>query len=84
MKKQPLAGMGRSSVLNFITREAADAEKQTLDREITKLKAELDDAMKNLKLKDEEIEERKQIGNSVSFFAFLHVIDILYCVQREI
>ena len=67
VKKQPLAGLGKPSVLNFITRQVADAEKQTLDKEIIKLKGEIGEAEKKLSKRDQEIGELKQAGESLLF-----------------
>jgi hypothetical protein len=61
-KKQPLAGIGKSTVLNFVTRDVVDAEKQQLDQQIAKLKGELNEAMKKLSLKEKEVEEMKRVG----------------------
>lgn len=66
-KKQPLAGLGKPSVLNFITRQVADAEKQALDKEIVKLKGEIYEAEKKLSEQDQEIGELKQVGGSLFF-----------------
>lgn len=59
-KKQPLAGTGKSSILHIITREAAEEERHALDKEIVKLKSDLDDATKKISLKDQEIVGLKQ------------------------
>ncbi|KAF9448868.1 hypothetical protein P691DRAFT_775094 [Macrolepiota fuliginosa MF-IS2] len=59
-KKQPLAGTGKSSILHLITREAAEEERQGLDKEIAKLKSDLDDTLKKLASKDKIIEELNQ------------------------
>ncbi|KXN92279.1 hypothetical protein AN958_08732 [Leucoagaricus sp. SymC.cos] len=67
VKKQPLAGIGRSSVLNFITREVADAEKQTLEKEIVKLKDELNQTNETLSMKDQEIGQMKQLEKELRF-----------------
>ncbi|KAF5358061.1 hypothetical protein D9756_001359 [Leucocoprinus leucothites] len=66
-KKQPLVGLGRSTVFNLIPREVADAEKQTLEKEITKLKGEADDAAKTLSDKDQEIGQLKQLEKELRF-----------------
>lgn len=67
VKKQPLAGLSKPSILNFVTREVADAEKQTLSKEIAKLKGEIDSAAKKLLERDQEIGELKQVGESPPF-----------------
>ncbi len=59
-KKQPLAGTGKSSIVHIVTREAAEEERQALDKEIAKLKAELAEATNKLSLKDQEIAELKK------------------------
>ncbi|KAJ3567956.1 hypothetical protein NP233_g6030 [Leucocoprinus birnbaumii] len=66
-KKQPLAGLGKSSSFNFIPRETAEAEKQTLDKEIARLKAQIDDTAKKLKDKDSEIGDLKQTEKELRF-----------------
>lgn len=81
-KKQPLAGTGKSSILHIITREVAEEERQALDREIAKLKGDLDDVTKKLSLKDQETVELKQTRKDKLIMLFLNTFLKLTLTHR--
>ncbi|KAF7778543.1 hypothetical protein Agabi119p4_2888 [Agaricus bisporus var. burnettii] len=64
--KQPLAGLGKSSILHLITRQDAEEERQGLEKENVGLKSRLEDALKESSAKDQVINElrntEKQLG----------------------
>lgn len=64
-QKEVLAQHGKHSILHMITREAADEEQRTLERDIARLREALAEKEQALKEKDGQITELRQIGNVV-------------------
>ncbi|KAF9469281.1 hypothetical protein BDZ94DRAFT_1151884, partial [Collybia nuda] len=54
-QKEPLTSTGKASILNLITREAADEEKRALQREVERLKKAIEDNQRLIQEKDEII-----------------------------
>lgn len=82
-KKQPLAGIGKSSILHLITREVAEEERQTLDKEVVRLKSELEDAMKKLSVKDQQIVALRQTGKGIFTNQLTEILINFYILQRR-
>lgn len=57
-----LSGTGQSYMVQFLTREAADEEKKSLDKEVTRLKDKLKQKDANLAEKDKRIAELEAQG----------------------
>lgn len=61
-ESQPLARMGKGSVLNLLTREAADEEKRALEKEIDRLKRLTKEKDNIVTQKNTRIAELEQTG----------------------
>jgi hypothetical protein len=65
-QREPLTRTGKTSVLNLITREAADEEQRTKEKEITWWKQVAEEKESLLVQKDHRIAELEQQGQSPS------------------
>ncbi|KAF8723427.1 hypothetical protein AX14_009273 [Amanita brunnescens Koide BX004] len=66
-QKEVLAQHGKHSILHMITREAADEEQRTLERDIARLREALAEKEQALKEKDGQITELRQIENELRY-----------------
>lgn len=61
-RTEPLTRSGKGSVLHLVTREAADEEKKTIERDLAKWKALAKEKDEANEQKNKEITELKQSG----------------------
>jgi hypothetical protein len=60
--KEPLTRTGKTSILNLITREAADEEQRTMEKEIARWKDVAQEKERRIIQKDQRITELEQQG----------------------
>ncbi|THU82878.1 hypothetical protein K435DRAFT_971779 [Dendrothele bispora CBS 962.96] len=66
-KIEPLARQGKTSVINLLTREAADIEKRQLEEELMQYKAQLEQTEESAKEKDNAIDELEMTIKELRF-----------------
>ncbi|KAG6865935.1 hypothetical protein C0991_010436 [Blastosporella zonata] len=63
--KEPLMRSGNSTVLNLLTREAADEEKRAIEQEVQRWKSANEQKQRDLRQRDEHIATLEQTGASL-------------------
>jgi hypothetical protein len=70
--KEPLIRTGKTSILNLITREAADEEQRMMEKEVARWKDVAEEKEKRIIEKDLRIAELEQRGQSAVFRSLIH------------
>lgn len=65
--KEPLTRTGKTSILNLITREAADQEQRTMEKELARWKDVAEEKEKRIVEKDQRIAELEQREKELSY-----------------
>jgi hypothetical protein len=82
--KEPLTRNGKTSILNLITREAADEEQQAMEQEVARWKELAEERKKLMGQKDQKIAELEQRGEQPIVRMLTYPLRYCLTIEKEL